>query len=151
MILAKRATGESEDFRQLFGLASLFEQTTRLVYNNRSPKELQPVQWSALRYFNSAGETARTVTGFSKFINVTKGPASRTIKTLVEQKYVVVTVNPDDARSSFFSLSASGVEKLKFDPLLRLIRAFEKIDSEELAIFSDIIISVGDDLARTSD
>lgn len=124
---------------KLAGLASLYEQILRSVYDKRGPADLQPTQWSALRYFRRAGKGARTVSGLAKFLGVTMGPASRAARTLLRRGFLSSSINPEDARSVIFTLTEPGRSILKSDPLLRLARILETLDEKDLAAFTRVI------------
>ena len=132
--------------RKAVGLASLYEQVLRVVYEKRGPAELQPAQWSALRFFRRAGASARTVSGLANFLGVTMGPASRTARALQRRGFLTSSKNPKDARSIIFTLTGAGVSILKLDPLLRLARTLETLDTEDKAVFTRVIGNLYDAL-----
>ncbi len=132
--------------RKAAGLASLYEQVLRTVYEKRGLSELQPAQWSALRYFRRAGASARTVSGLAKFLGVTMGPASRTARTLQRRGLLTSSKNPKDARSIIFTLTRAGNSILELDPLLRLARTLETLDAEDQAVFTRVIGNLYDEL-----
>jgi len=45
-------------------------------------------QWTTLRYFSSANRFSRTVSAFAEFYGTTRGTASQTIKSLVQNDYL---------------------------------------------------------------
>ena len=132
--------------RKSAGLASLYEQVLRTVYEKRGRAELQPAQWSALRFFHRAGAGARTVSGLSKFLGVTMGPASRTARTLLRRGFLTSSIHPTDARSIIFTLSEKGNSVMKLDPLQRLARKLETLDENDQVVFSRVIGKLYDEL-----
>lgn len=123
--------------KQTIGLATLFEQISRSVYDRKGPKEMQPAQWSALRYFLRAGPEASTVTGFAKFMGITKGPASRALASLERRKYLKAEKSPNDARITIYHLTKLGRKIANSDPLLGFAEEIGKMpDKERLALAS---------------
>ena len=142
--------------RRLLGMASLFEQLVRATYDKRGPTELQPAQWSALRYFERAGQRARTVSGLAKFMGVTMGPASRAAKALEGRGLLASQRDPNDARSLIFTLTPLGQGSLKSDPLKRLADALSDLTPDELGTMTRLLLELteklgSDDKADTSD
>ncbi|MGB5559580.1 MAG: MarR family transcriptional regulator [Paracoccaceae bacterium] len=129
----------SDDERRLIGLATLYEQVVRSTYDKRGPSELQPAQWSALRFFQRAGTGARTVSGLAAYLGVTMGPASRAARALERNGLLVSERNPDDARSVIFTLTPDGAARLREDPLIRLVRALGKLDAPVQDALSQIV------------
>jgi DNA-binding MarR family transcriptional regulator len=50
--------------------------------------DLTLAQWTALRYFSRANRFSRTVSAFAEFHGTTRGTASQTIKSLVQNDYL---------------------------------------------------------------
>lgn len=112
------------------GLAALLEQTARAVYDKRGPQDIHPGQWSALRFFARANRKARTVAGLSKYLGVTRGPASRAASALVRQGFILAEENAADRRSPIFTVTDAGCEALKDDPIRRLAAAISELDDD---------------------
>ncbi len=132
--------------RRLLGLASMFEQIVRASYERRGPSGLQPAQWSALRYFERAGASARTVSGLAKFMGVTMGPASRAARALERRGLLTSERSSADGRSVIYALTPLGLDELKDDPLLRLANALDRIDPAALAAISRSLLELSDAL-----
>ncbi len=111
------------------GLSLLLEQTARSIYDKKGPTEIHPGQWAALRYFARANRSSRTVSGLAKFLDVTPGPASRAVKSLLKNNFITSEFNKKDGRSPIFSLSTEGKAILSEDPIKRLARAISTLDS----------------------
>lgn len=124
---AREGATEPEFDRADVGVALLLEQTARAVYDRRSPKDIHPGQWSALRYFGRAGRFARTVNGLATYLGVTTAPASRAAAALVARGLVASEPHPTDRRSQIFSLTDAGRQALADDPIHRLARAVAKL------------------------
>lgn len=134
--------------RKYYGLASLYEHVGRAIYNKQGRADLQPAQWSALRFFQRAGANARTVSGLAKYLGVTMGPASRTARALERRGLLTSETNPEDARSSLFSLTTDGASQLKADPQIRLVAALETLEPAELKALIDSVTKISSYLAR---
>ena len=121
------------------GLALLLERVMRTVYERREQDALHPVQWAALRYFARAGRLTRTVTGLSRYLGITKGPASRTATRLVRRGYLVSQTGETDRRTAIFSLTEEGRRMLQHDPLLRLAAAISAFSADEKRSLADCL------------
>jgi len=128
--------------RKLYGLASLYEQVGRAIYEGEGRSELQPAQWSALRFFQRAGAKARTVSGLARYLGVTMGPASRTANALERRGLLRAEKNPDDARSTLFSLTIEGELQLENDPQMRLVAALETLEDTERDGLSEAVAKI---------
>lgn len=136
----------SQNQRQLLGLASLYEQVARAIYEERGPNVIQPGQWSALRYFGRAGQGARNVTGLARFLGVTLGPASRAVGALDRRGLINLRPNPDDGRSQLVDLTQDGQRQLKIDPLKRFAGALGTLEPADRAVFTRIVLQLAEEL-----
>lgn len=136
----------TDNNRRLLGLASLFEQLVRATYDRRGPSELQPAQWSALRYFERAGASARTVSGLAKFMGVTLGPASRAARALERRGLLASEKNAADGRSIIYTLTSVGQKRLGADPLIRLAKALDRLAPSDIATLSQLLLVLSDGL-----
>ncbi len=139
------------DERRLLGVAALYEQVARAVYEERGPRVLQPAQWSALRYFARAGSEARTVTGLARFLGVTMGPASRAVAALEKRGLLASRPHPRDRRSSLFDLTDAGQDKVRRDPLARLARALAEVDAADRNAFARVVVKLAETLGAVVD
>jgi DNA-binding MarR family transcriptional regulator len=105
------------------GIASLVEQLARYVNFLCWTDDMQPAQWSALRYFALAGGRARTVMGLATFQGTNPATASRTIAVLTRRGLLDSVPVADDRRSRTINLTAAGRDLLARDPLLRVEEA----------------------------
>ncbi len=80
-------------------------------------------QWTALRYFSSANRFSRTVSAFAEFHGTTRGTASQTIKSLVQNDYLTRKRSKSDGRSIDFTLTNKSQKLLAEDPFEVLVDA----------------------------
>ncbi len=80
-------------------------------------------QWTALRYFSSANRFSRTVSAFAEFHGTTRGTASQTIKSLVQNDYLTRKRSKSDGRSIDFTLTYKSKKLLAEDPFEALVVA----------------------------
>ncbi len=98
-------------------VADLIAQLGRIAHGEGFVGGLTPAQWSALRYFSRANRFSRTVSAFAEFHATTRGTASQTVKTLVNQGYLTRTRSERDGRSARLDMTHKGVTALAGDPL----------------------------------
>ena len=133
------------------GLSLLLEQVVRLVYDRPGPTDLHPVQWAALRYYGRAGRLTRTVAGLTRYLGITRGPASRTTSRLVKRGYLATEVNENDRRAPVVSLTEKGRRALGEDPILRLAEAISALKEDRKSTFANGLEEIYDSiLAATS-
>ena len=101
-------------------MALLLEQLMRLVYPERSPHDMHPGQWAALRFLARANREARTVAGLARYLGVTQGPASRAASALDRKGLIESLRDTDDRRVLRLQLTAAGRTMLAEDPMQRL-------------------------------
>ncbi len=137
--------------RRTRGISLLIEQAARLIYDQKHPQALHPVQWSALRFFSRAGGQTRNVAGLAKYLGVTSGPASRTASSLLKRQLVTVSPSQLDSRSKIYELSAEGFDLLEHDPIHRVSRLLSDLSDEELTTLAHALdkIYVGLNTANT--
>lgn len=80
-------------------------------------------QWTALRYFSRANRFSRTVSAFAEFHGTTRGTASQTIKSLVQNDYLTRMRSKTDGRSIDFTLTHKSKQLLAKDPFEALVVA----------------------------
>lgn len=134
--------------RKLYGLASLYEHVGRAIYGKQGRSDLQPAQWSALRFFQRAGVKARTVSGLARYLGVTMGPASRTARALERRGLLISQINPDDARSNLFTLTNVGADQLGRDPQIRLVAALETLEAGEFEALARLVSKLSTQLEK---
>jgi len=113
-------------------VAELVLQLGRAAYAECSASGPTQAQWIALRFFARANRFSRNVSGFADFHATTRGTASQTVKSLVEQGYLKGTRSEKDARRVRFDLTPRAREALAEDPLEGVVRAARKLSSTQL-------------------
>lgn len=134
--------GEFRDGRlqsRAFASAVLLEKIVRGAYENRRSSDVQPLQWSILRYLSIADEERCTIIWIASFLGVTHAPIVRAIKTLERRNFIEHRVNPADARSRIVRLSSEGMAQLNADPLLSVADRIDLLaDPEKNALISAV-------------
>ncbi|MBP2295164.1 MarR family winged helix-turn-helix transcriptional regulator [Azospirillum rugosum] len=115
------------------GVASLLEQSARLIHGAEHSHGLYPAQWTALRYFAEVTPQARTAAGLMRFQNMAMSPVARTVRSLVEKGLVARQPNPRDGRSDLIELTPQGRELLRFDPRNDLEILLRQLPPDQLA------------------
>ena len=91
--------------------------------------DLTLAQWAALRYFSRANRFSRTVSAFAEFHGTTRGTASQTIKSLVQDDYLLRKRSKTDGRSIDFTLTYQSKKLLARDPFDVLVIAAGALSS----------------------
>ncbi len=125
--------------RAAMASALLLEQLVRLVYPERSPQDMHPGQWAALRFLARANPDAATVVGLSRYLGITLGPASRAVASLVRKGLVVGTPDTKDRRVTRLVLSAAGTALMTHDPLNRLGNLITQLPPAQRTVLSHAI------------
>jgi DNA-binding MarR family transcriptional regulator len=128
-----------DDRRQIKALATLLDQTGRLIAVAGHERGLHPVQWSALRYFARVSGAAATVNGLAAFQGSTPGPASRTVQALVVKRLVRMTPDAEDRRRKVIVPTPDGRKALKSDPLERLVDLLADLPPYNRAALADTL------------
>jgi len=123
-------TGDAS-FQSDVAAALLLEKLIRNVYAARLSAEIQPLQWSILRYLKTAPENRCTVGWIRSFVGLTHAPVVRAIKTLTLRGLVADRNHPQDARSRLLYLTASGLDSLRRDPILSLVRLMRELPEND--------------------
>lgn len=132
----------SDKARRAEALAELVDQASRAVYSASYMAGLNPAQWNALRYLNSAQSSGRSIKAFSTYHRVTDSAASQTISALARKKLVVKHPDPDDGRAFRLELTPAGIALLEEDPLQHLTAAFATLSEAELRAAGQILTAV---------
>lgn len=91
---------------------------------------LQPVHWTALRYFTNCNTSAATVMQFAAHHSSTKGTASTTISLLVKKGLLRREAVEGDRRSHLLKVTDAGYAMLTRDPLARVTKSIEGLDDD---------------------
>jgi DNA-binding MarR family transcriptional regulator len=125
--------------RAAMASALLLEQLIRLVYPERSPQDMHPGQWAALRFLARANPDAATVVGLSRYLGITLGPASRAVASLVRKGFVAGTPDVKDRRITRLALTLSGTALMAHDPLQRLGSLITQLEPAERSALAGAI------------
>ncbi len=104
-------------------VAELVAQLGCLARGDGFVGNLTLAQWTALRYFSRANRFSQTVSAFAEFHGTTRGTASQTVKSLVENDYLTRKRSKTDGRSIDFTLTYKSKKLLAEDPLEALVVA----------------------------
>jgi len=91
--------------------------------------DLTLAQWTALRYFSRANRFSRTVSAFAEFHGTTRGTASQTIKSLVQNGYVTRKRSKSDGRSIDLTLTNKSKKLLAENPFELLVDAASSLSN----------------------
>ena len=94
-----------------------------LVRGDGFVADLTLAQWAALRYFSHVNRFSRTVSAFAEFHGTTRGTASQTIKSLVQNEYLTRKRSKSDGRSIDLTLTNKSKTLLAEDPFEALVDA----------------------------
>jgi DNA-binding MarR family transcriptional regulator len=125
-------------------LALLLEQAVRSFYPDRSPQDMHPGQWAALRYLARANPEARTIAGVGRYLGVTIGPASRAVAALERKQLVSVSIDPIDKRIRRLVLTSVGAALLAQDPLRVAARRLDVLTPDQRASLAAAVMALLD-------
>ncbi|MDW3221702.1 MAG: helix-turn-helix domain-containing protein [Paracoccaceae bacterium] len=112
--------------------AVLMETIVRSAYGPQASGDIQPLQWSILRYIRSNPRSHCTMSLIRKSLGKTHAPVVRAIQTLVNRGFVAQMENPRDGRSKMLLLTEAGIESLRNDPLLKIVECLDALPQNEL-------------------
>ncbi|NUB24750.1 MarR family winged helix-turn-helix transcriptional regulator [Azospirillum brasilense] len=118
------------------GLATVVENTSRLLHASGHAEGLYPAQWVALRYFAEVSEAQRTASALARYQDLAIASVARTVVTLVDKGLLTKRPNPRDARADLLELTEKGRELLKSDPRLALERALAEIADQDIEAYA---------------
>lgn len=107
--------------------AVLLERMIRDTYTARHSSEIQPLQWSILRYLARTPEDQRQLRRIAPFLNLTPAPVARAITTLAQRGLVTQSVSATDSRIKTVTLTKSGLEALLEDPIVDVAARIEAL------------------------
>lgn len=107
--------------------AVLIERVIRSAYAARRSEDVQPLQWSILRYLGKSPDKSRSLASVAQYVGVTPAPASRAVQTLQNRGLVSKCQNPENLRATSISITSKGLGVLEEDPLLRIASALSKL------------------------
>ena len=126
----------------------LIARLARITHGDGFNAGLTPAQWSALRYFARANQFSRTPSAFAEYHSTTRGTASQTTKSLVEQGYLVRMRSRADGRSVRLDLTDKAQTALANDPFELLVRAADALSVGARGEVADALVRMLDDVSR---
>lgn len=111
--------------------AVLLERLIRDTYTARHSSEIQPLQWSILRYLARTSEDQRQLRRIAPFLNLTPSPVARAIITLAQRGLVTQSVSKVDSRIKTITLTQLGLEALTQDPIVTVASQIEALPERE--------------------
>jgi DNA-binding MarR family transcriptional regulator len=133
-----------------YAVADVIAHIGRRLQSLAYSENLNPAQWSLLRFLARSNVSARTSTGFSRFHLTTKTAAAQTVDALVRKKLVRSTAHPHDQRAKLLELTAAGARMLQRDPMNELVAALERLPPEDLHQLARITSALAHDLYVTA-
>ena len=127
--------------------AILLEKIARDMYASKASREIQPLQWSILRYLRQSPEDRCTVARIKDFLGLTHAPVVRAVSTLAKRGLVALKSNPSDARSRIILLTDSGFRALAEDPILRVVESIRRLSEDERERFRKTIRALALDIS----
>lgn len=121
----------TKENRSELAAAMLLEKIVRDTYSAKSSKEIQPLQWSILRYLDRNPPQRCTMSWIKSFLGLTHAPVVRAINTLVSRELVRQEPNPNDARSNLLYLTDQGKRALELDPIAKVANRMRELPEEE--------------------
>ncbi|MFT6104439.1 MAG: DNA-binding MarR family transcriptional regulator [Paracoccaceae bacterium] len=115
--------------------AILIEQLVRGTYSSLRSTDIQPLQWSILRYLARTQVELCTVQYVARFLGLTTAPVSRALQTLSKRGMVEAKSNPDDARSNLLFLTNEGRLALDGDPIILIATRLNMLPDDQRATF----------------
>jgi DNA-binding MarR family transcriptional regulator len=92
------------------------ERLTRLIRADEHTGDLNPAQWSALRYLSRCNRFSNAPAALTRYLGATKGTVSQTLIALERKGLIEKSVRPGEARSVILSLTEEGEKRLLADP-----------------------------------
>lgn len=123
-------TGTHQD-KASVAAAVLLERLIRDTYTARHSSEIQPLQWSILRYLARTPEDQRQLRRIAPFLNLTPSPVARAIITLAQRGLVTQSISKADSRIKTITLTRLGLEALEQDPIVAVASRIEALPERE--------------------
>ena len=122
--------------------ALLMERTVREIYDKRSSSAVQPLQWSILRFLQSAPTTDARVATIAAYLGTNHAPVSRAVSTLTKRGLVEKVTGPGSSRRSPLVLTKLGRETLKNDPIFKIAEKIHTLPEGEKRLFERILTNM---------
>lgn len=117
-------------------VAVLMEQVVRSAYRARRSGEVQPLQWTILRYLSLSPEQDRDLASIAAYAGVTPAPASRAVRTLEDRGFVQKERHLEDRRALSVRITRQGLEALENDPILEIANRLKELSEKEIDVIS---------------
>lgn len=115
-----------------YAIAQLVDRMVTLTFAIGEARDLRPSQWAALRYFEEAEASARTIKRFAQHNQTTVASASQTVATLTNRNLITSRPSPVDGRSRLIEVTPAGRAVLEQDPLKTLARLLDDLGRDEI-------------------
>ncbi|MBK5922335.1 hypothetical protein CCR90_00805 [Rhodovulum sulfidophilum] len=140
--------GQLEAFaRSDLAAAVLMERIVRGAYDTRNSSEIQPLQWSILRYLDGFAEDRCTLTLITSFLGLTHAPVSRAVRTMRDRGLVRQRSHPRDARSAIILLTDAGRSALELDPIRKIALLLGTLPDADRSAIKRALRSIAIELA----
>lgn len=121
-----------DDIKSNGATAVLMEAIVRTAYKTQASSDIQPLQWSILRFIKAHPKSECTMSSVRKSLGRTHAPVVRAIQTLVDRGFVEQVDNPRDRRSKTLLLTDAGVDVLADDPISSIVTQLDALPRNEL-------------------
>ncbi|ASM73341.1 MULTISPECIES: MarR family winged helix-turn-helix transcriptional regulator [Roseobacteraceae] len=128
--------------RTTVAAAILMERLIRDAYPARHSSEIQPLQWSILRYLARVPEDQRQLSRIAPFLNLTAAPVARALTTLAQRGMLTQRVSETDSRIKTITLTELGVDALRQDPIISVASRIDTLPENERRDFIKSIRSI---------
>jgi DNA-binding MarR family transcriptional regulator len=115
-----------------YAVADVINHISRRLQSLAYSGNLNPAQWTLLRFLARSNPSARTPTGFARYHLTTKSAATQTVEALLRKKLIRSGPHPHDQRAKLLELTAKGTQALQHDPMNDLIAALERLAVSDL-------------------
>jgi DNA-binding MarR family transcriptional regulator len=134
-----------------YAVSDVLEHIGRRMQKLAYSENLNPAQWTLLRFLAHSNPSARTPTGFARFHLTTKNAAAQTIDALLRKKLIRTAAHPHDQRAKLLELTPKGFRMLQRDPRNALIAVLEKMSESDLHQLARLTGALAHDLYMAGD
>ncbi len=134
-----------------YAVADVLEHIGRRMQKLAFSENLNPAQWTLLRFLAHSNPSARTPTGFARFHLTTKNAAAQTIEALLRKKLIRSSAHPHDQRAKLLELTPEGFRVLQRDPRNMLVTALEGLPEADLHHLARLTSALAHDLYLAGD
>jgi DNA-binding MarR family transcriptional regulator len=129
-----------------YAVADVIEHIGRRLQSLAYSADLNPAQWTLLRFLARSNPSARTPSGFSRFHLTTKNAATQTVSALRRKNLIRSASHPHDQRAKLLELTPDGLRALQDDPMNELVSALERLPDDDLHHLARITSALAHDL-----